>query len=91
MKMKQADSPSQAEKITFLPLFLYTSSGAKFERFYVDERKTYAEYYLCTPDELFGYDFGEQLTVLWEDGRYVGYYDGTQFWDEGFGVQKGVH
>jgi hypothetical protein len=78
-----------AEKITYLPQYLYTTSGARFECLHVGEGKTYAEYYLCTPDELHLHDSSELLMVLWEDGGYVGYYHGIRFWNESFSVQGG--
>jgi hypothetical protein len=72
------------------PQFLFTSvSNTRFDLIHLSSSHTYAEYYHHIPGSLWGYDFSEQLMVMKEAGKWVGYYDGVSFCAEDFCIQGG--
>lgn len=70
-----------------LPDFLHSSiTNSRFDLIFVSPQNNYAEYYLYDPGSLFGYNFDEELTVLFEENKWFSYYGGNRFWEEQFFV-----
>jgi hypothetical protein len=71
------------------PKYLYSSeSNTRFVLVYLSTSSSYAEYYQHAPNEVFGFDFEEELLVMNEENKWVIYYAGKKFWDEAFSIQR---
>ncbi|MFD2614661.1 hypothetical protein [Paenibacillus gansuensis] len=67
--------------------FLISSSGGRFIRWFVDRSGHHAEYFLHTPDELHEVASGEMVTLVWQDGMLVGFYEGVLYANDTFSIE----
>lgn len=63
---------------------LVSSTGGRFIRCFTPPNGRTAEYLLHRPDELHKVASSECVTVVQQDGRLVGYYEGEAFLNDTF-------